>query len=100
MYPFVSAVSFLVRFYLCYITIEQLPIFANDTVNWVIGQVVSIYVIFKLICYPIVGKVSDHFEMRSSTAKSVIYFLTYLPLIGLYWVVLLALTNVFEILPI
>lgn len=100
MYPIVSTLSLLARFYLCYITIEQLPIFANDTTNWVLGQVLSAYTIFRLICYPIVGVISSRLEIRSATAKSVMYFLLYLPLVGVYWVILLLLTHIFGVLPI
>ena len=100
MYPIVSATSFIIRCYLCYITIEQMPIFANEAIGWVFGQIVSIYVIFKLICYPIVGVLADNFDIESSSLKSIMYFLLYLPLAFIYWLVLLLLTNVFGILPI
>lgn len=100
MYPIVSAASFIARFYLCYITIEQLPIFANDAIGWVLGQVLSVYTIFRLICYPIVGVISSNLDIESATAKSIMYFILYLPLAGLYWLVLLLLTNVFGVLPI
>jgi hypothetical protein len=100
MYPIVSSVSFLIRFYLCYVTIEQLPLFANEAIGWVFGQIVSIYVLFRIVCYPIVGIISDNLEIRSASAKSVLYFLLYIPLAGLYWIVLLLFTNVFHILPI
>lgn len=99
MYPIVSTASILARFYLCYITIEQLPIFANGNINFVFGQVISIYTIFRLICYPIVGAIASKFSIQSATAKSILYFLLYLPLVGLYWVVLLLLTHVFGALP-
>jgi hypothetical protein len=99
MYPLVSTLSLIARFYLCYVTIEQLPIFANDTTNWVIGQIISIYTVFRLICYPIVGVISSRLEIRSATAKSILYFLLYIPLMGVYWVVLLLLTHVLGVLP-
>ncbi len=100
MYPIVSSASILARFYLCYITIEQLPIFANSSINWVFGQIISIYMIFRLICYPIVGRISQSFGIESAAAKSVLYLIIYLPLIGIYWIILLLLTHVFGILPI
>lgn len=100
MYPAVSTASLLARFYLCYITIEQLPIFANDAIGWVFGQIVSVYTIFRLICYPVVGLLSDYFDIQSASARSIIYFLLYLPLTGIYWLVLWSLTNIFGVLPI
>ena len=100
MYQIVSTLSLIVRFYLCYITIEQLPVFANEAVGWVFGQVLSIYVLFRIICYPIVGALSEAFDIQSPTAKSIMYFLLYIPLAGLYWIALLLLTHVFGVLPI
>jgi MFS family permease len=100
MYPIVSTASILARFYLCYITIEQLPIFANGSINWVVGQIISIYTIFRLICYPIVGRISQDFGIKSAVTKSVLYFILYLPLIGVYWLLLLLFTHVFRVLPI
>lgn len=100
MYPIVSGLSFIARAYVCYITIEQLPIFANDTIGWVFGQIISIYTIFRLICYPIVGLISDYFDIQSASARSIIYFLLYLPLAGIYWLALWLLTSVFGVLPI
>jgi hypothetical protein len=100
MYPIVSTASILVRFYLCYITIEQLPIFANGSINWVFGQIISIYTIFRLICYPLVGHISQSFGIESAVTKSVLYLILYLPLIAIYWLILLLLTHVFGILPI
>ena len=100
MYPIVSTLSILLRFYLCYVTIEQLPIFANDTINWIVGQIISIYTIFRLICYPIVGRISQQFDIRSATVKSILYFILYIPLAGIYWLILLLLTHVIGVLPI
>lgn len=42
----------------------------------------------------------ETFESWQLTLKSVMYFLLYLPLAGVYWLLLLLLTNVFGILPI
>ena len=100
MYQLVSALSFIARIYLCYVTIEQLPIFANGSINWVFGQIISIYMIFRLICYPIVGRISQSVGIESAVAKSVLYLIVYLPLIGIYWLLLLLLTHVFGVLPI
>lgn len=99
MYPIVSSASIIIRFYLCYITIEALPIFSNEAIGWILGQAISIYTIFRLICYPIVGKIGRKFDIKSSTTKSVVYFILYLPLAGTYWVALLILTRVFGVLP-
>jgi len=100
MYPLVSTISFVARFYLCYITIEQLPVFSNDALGWVFGQILSIYTLFRLICYPIVGLISSHLEVQSAALRSAMYFILYLPLVGIYWLILSLLTNIFGVLPI
>jgi hypothetical protein len=99
MYPIVSRLSFLIRFLLCFVTIERLPIFANEGINWLLGQALSIYTIFWLICYTAVGVLSSRFDIQDATAKSILYFLLYLPLIGIYWLTLSLLTFL-HILPI
>lgn len=100
MYPIVSTLSLIVRFYLCYISIEQLPIFVNEDTNWLFGQIISIYTIFRLICYALVGAISSRMKENDSTIKSVLYLVLYILLAGIYWLVLLLLTNVFGVLPV
>mgnify|MGYP003613199404 CR=1 FL=1 len=100
MYQVASSLSLIIRFWLCYITIETLPVFSNEAIEWVLGQVISIYTVFRLICYPIVGVLSRKMEIKSPTAKSIMYFILYIPLAGIYWVILLILTHVMGVLPI
>lgn len=100
MYQVVSSLSLIVRSWICYITIETLPIFANEAIEWVFGQIISIYVIFRLICYPIVGVLSRRMRIESSTAKSIIYSILYILLAGICWAILLILTHVTGALPI
>ena len=100
MYQVVSYLSLIIRFWLCYITIETLPIFSNEAIEWVLGQIISIYTVFRLICYPIVGVLSKRIGIESPTAKSIMYFILYLPLAGIYWVILLILTHAVGVLPI
>lgn len=99
MYPVVSSASLIIRWYLCYISIEQLPISSNVGIDWFIGQIVSIFIIFRIICYFITGLLIEKWDIDSSTLKSVIYFFVYIPIVGLYWLLLWALTNVFGVLP-
>ncbi len=100
MYQVVSSLSLVIRFWLCYITIETLPIFSDESIEWILGQIISIYTIFRLICYPVVGKISRKTEIKSPTVKSILYFALYFPLAGIYWLILLILTHVVGILPI
>lgn len=99
MYPIISFASLAIRWYLCYISIETLPIASNAGINWLIGQVLSIYAIFRLICYLITGLLIEKWDIDSPTLRSVIYFFVYLPIVGLYWLLLWVLTNVFGVLP-
>lgn len=99
MYPVVSSASLIIRWYLCYISIEQLPISSNVGIDWFIGQIVSIFVVFRIICYFITGLLIEKWNIDSSTLKSVIYFFVYIPIVVLYWLLLLTLTNIFGVLP-
>lgn len=100
-YRIVSTISFIVRYLLCFFTIEAVDIFADAgaQVLWsfVFGGV--LYFIFNLICFPIVGAVSQKWCIESSAFKSFLYFVLYLPLIGLTYGILLLLTH-FGVLPI
>jgi hypothetical protein len=100
MYPLVSSLSIIIRFWLSYISIETLPIFSNEGLDWMLGQIISIYTVFRLICYPVVGIVASKMSIDSSSLKSIIYLILYTPLVLIYWVILLFLTHVIGVLPI
>lgn len=101
LYRIVSIISFIARYLLCFFTIEAVDIFADAgaQVLWsfVFGGV--LYSVFNLICFPIVGAVSQKWRIESSAFKSFLYFVLYLPLIGLTYGILLLLTH-FGVLPI
>lgn len=98
-YQIASAVSFIVRAYVCYYTIETTPIFASDLKGLVLGQVVSIYVILRIVAYFIVGNVF-HYEKGSSPILGVImYGIVHLCLVLITWGIL-ALLTLFRIIPI
>lgn len=98
MYRLISKASLITRFCLCYATIEQYPIFGNATIQWLLGQIISIYTILRIIAYTITGNKILKYWINTSTWKSIIYFFTYLPLIGITYWILLLLTR-FHILP-
>ncbi len=100
MYSVISAASLITRIYLCYLTIETLPIFAESGLNWLIGQIFSVYTIFRLICYPLTGYIVEKIGIENPSLRAMVYFIVYLPIIGIYWAVLLAFTYVFGVLPI
>ena len=55
MYKEISAISYAIRAYICYLTIETTPIFDNEGLTWLFGQIISIYTLFYLISYAAVG---------------------------------------------
>ena len=99
LYRLVSSLSLLARWYICYQTIERMPIFANTGVGLLFGQVISIYFIFWAISYTAVGKISGWLRAESPTVKSTLYFFVYLVPLSIYWLTLLVLTHIFHILP-
>lgn len=101
LYRIVSTISFIIRYLLCFFTIEAVDIFADAgaQVLWsfVFGGV--LYSVFNLICFPIVGAVSQKLGFESSAFKSFLNFVLYLPLIFVTYGILLLLTH-FGVLPI
>lgn len=101
LYRIVSTISFIIRYLLCFFTIEAVDIFADAgaQVLWsfVFGGV--LYFIFNLICFPIVGAISQKIGFQSSAFKSFLYFVLYLPLVFVTYGILLLLTH-FGVLPI
>lgn len=94
-YLFIKFVSYAIRYLICYFTIESVPIFESENAQkfWdaLFGGI--IYTIFLGICYPLVGFISDRKNIKSSSAKSALYFVLYLPLILIAYIVLLSLTH-------
>lgn len=101
LYRIISKISLVIRYLLCFFTIEAVDIFADAGVQilWSALFGFIIYYVFNLICFPIVGAISQKIGFESSAFKSLLYFLLYLPLIGLTYGILLLLTH-FGVLPI
>lgn len=93
MYPLVSRISFIIRFLICWGTIERYPIFDNETIQWLVGQVLSIYTILRLICYVITWSITKKYLIKSPIRKSTIYFWIYLILTLITYLLLLLLTK-------
>ena len=55
MYKLISGISFLIRAWLCYNTIDNIPILANPIANSILLEVISLYTILVLISRKIVG---------------------------------------------
>lgn len=94
-YPLIRCVSYFIRYLICYCTIEKVPIFESETAQEVWNALFGgiIYTIFWGICYPLVGFISDRKNIKSSSAKSALYFVLHLPLILIVYIILLSLTH-------
>lgn len=100
MYQTVSFISLITRFYLSYIILNNFPLFDNSPKGLILGQIVSVFVILQVICYYLNGRLISVWDIRSSAVRSFTYFLIYLPLLGVAWLLMFILTNVFKLLPI
>ena len=100
-YKIVKVISFVLRYLLCYFTIKKIPIFESETVQWFWSALFGgvIYSILLAVCYPLAGFISKKFCIESSSAKSILYFILYLPLVLITYLVLLCFTR-FGMLPI
>ncbi len=91
MYQEASFISFVVRAGICYLTIETTPIFANELVQWHIGQIISIYTIMWFVSYAIVSKIG-YSRGDAPVLGVMLYAAVYIPLVLLVWLVLWLLT--------
>ncbi len=91
MYSLLSAISFLIRAYLCYLTIDNIPILSNPIANELLGEVVSIYTILMLISRATVGLFYKRGE--APVFGTICYFFVYLIYLAITYVILLVLTN-------
>ncbi len=94
MYQFLSGFSYIVRFILCYFTIETTPIFANSLLAWGVDQMISIYFVLMVFSYLIVGNVFKYERGSMPELGVVLYFFTYVILALITWGVLALLTAV------
>lgn len=90
MYKFVSAVSFLIRFYLCYCTIDTIPIVENPLLNSILLEVISIYTILMIVSRATVGRFYTRGE--NPTFGAIAYFFIYIIYLGITYAILLLLT--------
>lgn len=97
MYKMVRAISFIVRAYLCYCTIDKITILKNPIVNTILLEVISIYTILMIITRVTVG--TFYTKGENPTFGAVAYLLIYLIYLGIAYAILLGLTWL-KILPI
>lgn len=98
-YLLASAISFALRASLCFFTIETTPIFANDAIEWIFGQILSIYTVLRLIAYFIVGNLFKYKRGDMPILGVALYGLVHTSLVFICWGIL-ALLTVLNVLPV
>ncbi len=97
MYKIVSLISFLIRAWLCYNSIDNIPILENPIANNILLEFISLYTILMLISRAIVGTFYKRGE--APIFGAVAYFFVYLVNLGIMYGIMLVLTKI-GILPI
>lgn len=97
MYELVKLISFAIRAYLCYFTIDNIPILANQIANIILLEVISTYTILMVITRATVGRFYTKGE--NPTFGAILYFFIYLIYLGFLYGILLFLTFI-KVLPI
>jgi len=97
-YLFLSTVSFILRFVLCYFTIETVPIFESDLIGIIFGQIISIYVVLRIVAYWMVGALFNYRKGDSPELGVLMYGVVHVALVLVTWAVL-ALLTLFGVLP-
>lgn len=101
MYKIIKTVSFLIRYAICCITIDQVALFENEATQWLFSLFFGsvLYSILWAICYFLVGVISQKLSVNSSSVKSGLYFALYIVFVILIFGILRLLTR-FGVLPI
>lgn len=99
MYPIISALSFIIRAYLCYITIDTVPIISNPILQYLLTEIVSLYTILWAFSYVTNGILIQKYDIQSKTLRAIFYFFIYLVYLLIMFGILKLLTFV-RVLPI
>jgi len=93
----ISEIVIFMIIYVCFITIEAVPIFKSNILGLLFGQIIPIYSIIMLISYAIVSK----FYQRGDAPVFgvILYAIVYIPLALLLWGILSLLTFI-KVLPV
>lgn len=97
MYKLINSISFIIRAYLCYLTIDKIPILENPIANTILLEVISIYTILMIVSRVTVG--IFYTKGENPTFGAIAYFFIYIIYLGIAYAILLALTRL-NILPI
>ena len=91
MYQLISSLSFIIRAYLCYITIDTVPIISNPLIQYLLAEIVSLYTILWAFSYVTNGLLIEKYNIHSETARAIFYF-------GIYLVYLFVMYGILELL--
>lgn len=92
MYKILSELSLMIRMYLCYLTIDNIPILKSDLWNYILLEIISLYTILRIITYFEVGKFYEKGENSSFGVMA--YFFVYLINLGVMYGIMLLLTKI------
>ena len=92
MYRIIRLISFAIRSYLCYLTIDNIPIFENYLLNSMFLEVCSLYTILMIVSRLEVGIFYSRGE--NPVNGSIMYFFVYLVNLGVLYLIMLVLTRV------
>lgn len=82
MYELVKLISFAIRAYLCYFTIDNIPILANQIANIILLEVISTYTILMVITRATVGRFYTKGE--NPTFGAILYFFYLFNIFGIF----------------
>ncbi len=94
MYRLLSKASYIVRFIICYFTIDAIPIFQSDIWAYIFAQTVPVYGLLLAISYAVVGGVFKYERGSAPEFGVLLYFIVYIPLALLLWGFLALLTAI------
>ncbi len=92
MYQFIKSISFLIRLYLCYYTIDTIPILKNPIANNIFLEIVSLYTILMLISRAIVG--TFYKSGDAPIFGAIAYFFVYVVNLEIMYGIMLLLTKI------
>lgn len=92
MYSIISFMSFYIRAWLCYDTIDNIPILSNPIANSILLEVVSLYTILMIVSRAIVGTFYRRGE--APVFGAIAYFFIYIINLGIMYLLMLVLTKI------
>ncbi len=91
-YEIARLLSWIIRWVICYFTIETTPIFQNSLIAYGVDQIISLYTVLWFVSYTIVGRVFNYKSGSDPVLGVMLYAIVYIPLALLTWGILAILT--------